>query len=65
VLTRSDAKALLMQAGAKVTGSVSAKTDRLIAGEAAGSKLSKAQELGIEIWDEPALVAFLEEQGLI
>ena len=47
--------------GAKITGSVSKKTDLLIAGESAGSKLTKAQSLGIEVWDESKLIATLGE----
>ncbi|AXT40431.1 NAD-dependent DNA ligase LigA [Alteromonas sp. BL110] len=56
---RSDAKARLQLLGAKVSGSVSKNTDFLVAGEKAGSKLTKAQELDVDVWDEAALVAFL------
>lgn len=52
VLTRDQAKALLQGLGCKVSGSVSSKTDYLIAGEKAGSKLAKAQELGVKVLSE-------------
>ena len=58
-LTRDDAKAKIEAAGGKVTGSVSKKTDYVVAGEEAGSKLAKAQELGVTVLDEAGLLALL------
>jgi DNA ligase (NAD+) len=60
-MSRDDAGARLEALGAKVSGSVSKKTSFVVAGEAAGSKLAKAQELGIEVWDEAKLLAYLAD----
>ncbi|NMP29174.1 NAD-dependent DNA ligase LigA [Rahnella sp. SAP-1] len=59
ILSRDEAKDRLTALGAKVTGSVSKKTDMVIAGEAAGSKLVKAQELGIPVIDEAEMIRLL------
>ena len=58
---RNEAKALLQEMGAKVSGSVSAKTDFVIAGDAAGSKLTKAQELGITVLSEDEFLALVQK----
>ncbi|NCO71204.1 MULTISPECIES: NAD-dependent DNA ligase LigA [Shewanella] len=58
-LNRNDAKAQLQALGAKVAGSVSKNTDCVVAGEAAGSKLAKAQELGVKVIDEQGLLDLL------
>jgi DNA ligase (NAD+) len=60
-LSRDEAKQRLEALGAKVAGSVSKKTSFVVAGEAAGSKLDKAQELGVPVWDEAQLLALLAE----
>ena len=62
-MSRDEAGEKLEALGAKIAGSVSKKTHLVVAGEAAGSKLAKAQELGIEVWDEAQLLAFLEQHA--
>ena len=63
-LKRDDAKAMLEAAGAKVAGSVSRKTDYVVAGEEAGSKLDKARELGVAVIDEAGMLALLQAPDL-
>lgn len=63
-MPRARAKSLLESLGARVSGSVSAKTTVVLAGEEAGSKLRKAEKLGVEIIDEAAFRALLEKHGL-
>ena len=60
-LTRDAAKDMIEAAGGKVTGSVSKKTSYVVAGTEAGSKLEKANELGIAVLDEAALLALLQD----
>jgi DNA ligase (NAD+) len=62
-LSRDAAKALLETAGAKVAGSVSKKTDYVVAGAEAGSKLDKANELGVRVLDETGLMALLQGEA--
>jgi len=63
-MPRIQAKSLLESLGAKVSGSVSAKTSTVLAGEAAGSKLAKAQKLGVRVISESDFVEYLESQGI-
>ena len=61
---RSQVKEWLQSLGAKVAGSVSKKTYAVVAGDAAGSKLTKAEELGVPVMDEEELIALLKDNGL-
>jgi DNA ligase (NAD+) len=63
-MTRDQAKAKLERLGAKVAGSVSKKTACVVAGEAAGSKLAKAEQLGVPVLDEAGLLNLLKEHGV-
>jgi len=63
-LTRDEARARLEAAGAKVAGSVSRKTHAVVAGAEAGSKLDKARELGIPVYDEAQLLALFDQLGV-
>lgn len=63
-LTRDAAKDMLEAAGAKVAGSVSKKTSYVVAGTEAGSKLAKAEELGVKVLDEAGLLALLKGEGV-
>ncbi|HET9952836.1 MAG TPA: BRCT domain-containing protein, partial [Candidatus Eisenbacteria bacterium] len=63
-MPRDEASRLILDGGGKVTSSVSKKTDVVIAGEEAGSKLEKARELGIPVWDDRRFRAALSEAGL-
>ena len=63
-LSRNDAKAILVALGAKVAGSVSAKTHQVVAGPGAGSKLEKAQNLNLPVMDEAEFLQYLQQHGV-
>ncbi len=63
-MTRAEAKSKLLQLGAAVPGSISKKTSVLVAGADAGSKLAKAQSLGIPVLSEEEFLALLQSHGL-
>ena len=64
-MSRDEASALIKAAGGKVSGSVSARTSYVVAGDAAGSKLTKAQQLGIKILSEDDLVNMIESGEIL
>ncbi|WP_289891005.1 NAD-dependent DNA ligase LigA [Virgibacillus pantothenticus] len=64
IYTRTEAKELIESLGGNVTGSVSKKTDLVIAGEDAGSKLEKAENLGIDVWNESQFQQAMENEGV-
>jgi DNA ligase (NAD+) len=63
-MTRDEASELIRERGGKVSGSVSKKTSYVLAGEDAGSKLTRAKELGITVIDEPTFIAMLDKTDL-
>ncbi len=63
-MSRGDGKEMLQRLGAKVAGSVSKKTSCVVAGPGAGSKLAKAEELGVDVIDEAAFILFLKGHGI-
>ncbi|MFC3149841.1 NAD-dependent DNA ligase LigA [Litoribrevibacter euphylliae] len=63
-MSRTEGKEKLQRLGAKVAGSVSKKTHCVVAGPGAGSKLTKAQDLGVEVMDEEAFIALLQQHGI-
>jgi len=62
-ITRKEAQELVEQAGGKITGSVSSKTNLLIAGEKAGTKIKKAEELGVEVINESKFLELIKHQS--